>query len=58
MARPFGKKALGRNGLKSELSPIQLSQITSSRYRMAPEYLKGKSQYNASCDIYSFGEDE
>jgi len=22
---------------------------------MAPEYLKGKSQYNASCDIYSFG---
>lgn len=23
--------------------------------RMAPEYLMGKTEYNSSCDIYSFG---
>ena len=29
--------------------------ISGTPYWMAPEYLRGKDEYNSACDIYSFG---
>jgi serine/threonine protein kinase len=37
------------------LSNKRSNTITGTPYWLAPEYLRGQSQYNAQCDIYSIG---
>ncbi|CAB9502908.1 activated protein kinase catalytic subunit alpha-1 [Seminavis robusta] len=37
------------------LSTKQKSGISGTPYYMAPEYLRGKTDYNTSCDIYALG---
>jgi len=37
------------------LSTKKKNGLTGTPYFMAPEYLRGKSEYNTACDIYSFG---
>ncbi|CAB9524010.1 activated protein kinase catalytic subunit alpha-1 [Seminavis robusta] len=37
------------------LSTKKKNGLSGTPFWMAPEYLRGKSEYNPSCDIYSFG---
>jgi serine/threonine protein kinase len=37
------------------LSKKTVGNLSGTPYWLAPEYLRGKTDYNASCDVYSFG---